>query len=82
MMQGVAIAAAIKGSSYQQAIQSFFAGKGNPQNDHSNSQGQNTNLNETCFSCGQMGHFSRACPQGHQYSFAKFYLHSYGPQSS
>ena len=27
MMQGVAIAAAIKGSSYQQAVQSFFAGQ-------------------------------------------------------
>ena len=31
MMQGVAIAAAIKGNSYQQAVQSFFASKDIPQ---------------------------------------------------
>ena len=35
MMHGVAIAVAIKGNSYQQAIQSFFTSKGNPQKGHS-----------------------------------------------
>ena len=52
MMQGVAIAAAIKGDSYQQAVQSFLTGK------NSSNQGQNAG-----FSCGQEGHFTHACPQ-------------------
>ena len=63
MMQGVAIAAAIKGNSYQQAVQSFFTNKNNPSKSHSSSPGQNIGLSKACFSCGREGHFMRACPQ-------------------
>ena len=57
MMQGVAIAAAVKGDSYQQAVQSFLTGK------NSSNQGRNAGLSKACFSCGQEGHFTHACPQ-------------------
>ena len=56
MMQGAAIAAAIKGDSYQQAVQSFLTGR------NSNNQGWNAGSSRACFSCGQEGHFTRACP--------------------
>ena len=59
MMQGVAIAAARKGNSYQQAVQSFFTNRNSP----SKSPGQNIGLSKACFSCGREGHFMRACPQ-------------------
>ena len=57
MMQGVAIAAAIKGDSYQQAVQSFLTGR------NSNNQVQNAGSSRAYFSCGQEGHFTCACPQ-------------------
>ena len=62
MMQGIAIAAAIKGDSYQQTVQSFLTGKNNPKN-YSSNQGWNAGLSKACFSCGWEGHFMRACPQ-------------------
>ena len=62
MLQGVAIAAAIKGNSYQQAVQSFFTNKNKPAQGDPSNQGRN-NLPRTCFSCGQEGHIFRACPQ-------------------
>ena len=63
MMQGVAIAAARKGNSYQQAVQSFFTNRNNPSESHSRSPGQNTGLSKTCFPCGWEGHLMRACPK-------------------
>ena len=63
MMQGVAIAAVIKGNSYQQAVQSFFTNRNNPSKSHSSSPGQNIGLSKACFSCGWEGHFMSACPQ-------------------
>ena len=62
LLQGVAIAAAIKGNSYQQAVQSFFTNKNKPAQGDPSNQGRN-NLPRTCFSCGQEGHIFRACPQ-------------------
>ena len=62
MLQGVAIDAAIKGNSYQQAVQSFFTNKNKPPQGDPSSQGGNY-LPRTCFSCGQEGHIFRACPQ-------------------
>ena len=62
MMQGVAIAAAIKGNSYQQAVQSFFSNKNNPMQSNPSNQGRNS-LSSICFSCGQEGHIFCACPQ-------------------
>ena len=57
MMQSVAMAAAIKGDSCQQAVQSFLTGK------NSSNQGRNAGLSKACFSCGQEGHFTHTCPQ-------------------
>ena len=57
MMQGVAIAAAIKGDSYQQAVQSFLTGR------NSNNQSRNAGSSRACFPCGQEGHFTCTCPQ-------------------
>ena len=68
MMQGIAIAAAIKGDSYQQTVQSFLTGKNNPKN-YSSNQGWNAGLSKACMSCGQEGHFTRACPQRTAYSY-------------
>jgi len=62
MLQGVAIAAAIKGNSYQQAIQSFFTNKNKPSQGDPNNQGRNA-FPRTCFSCGQEEHTSLYCPQ-------------------
>ena len=62
MMQGVAIAAAIKGNSYQQAVQSFFSNKNNPMQSNPSNQGRNS-LSSICFSCGQEGHIFRTCHQ-------------------
>ena len=62
MMQGVAIAAAIKGNSYQQAVQSFFKNRNNLSKSHFRSPGQNTGLSKACFSCGWKGHIMCACP--------------------
>ena len=62
MLQGVAIAAAMKGNSYQQAVQSFFTNKNKPTQCGPNNQNRNA-LPRTCFSCAQVGHISRACPQ-------------------
>ena len=62
MLQGVAIAAAIKGNSYQQAVQSFFTNKNKPQQGDPRSQGENY-LPRTCFSCGQERHIFYACLQ-------------------
>ena len=55
MLQGVAIAAVIKGNSYQQAVQSFFTNKNKPLQGDTNNQGRNA-FPGTCFSCGQKGH--------------------------
>ena len=63
MMQGVAIAAAIKGDSYQQTVQSFFTGQNNPSKNYSSNQGWNAGLSKAYFSCGRKGHFMHACPQ-------------------
>ena len=62
MLQGVAIAAAIKVNSYQQAVQPFFTNKNKPSQGDPNNQGRNA-FPRTCFSCGQEGHTSRYCPQ-------------------
>ena len=63
MMQGAAIAAPIKGDSYQQTVQSFFTNKNNLPKSHFSNQGRNAGLSKACMSCGQEGHFTRACPQ-------------------
>ena len=62
MLQGVAIAAAITGNSYQQAVQSFFTNKNKPSQGDPNNQGRNA-FPRTCFSCGQTGHTFHGCPQ-------------------
>ena len=62
MLQGVAIAAVIKGNSYQQAVQSFFTNKNKPLQGDTNNQGRNA-FPGTCFSCGQKGHTFHDCPQ-------------------
>ena len=62
MMQGVAIAVAIKGDSYQQTVQSFFTGQNNPSKNYSSNQGWIAGLSKACFSCGREGHFMHACP--------------------
>ena len=62
MMKGVAIAAAIKGNSYQRTVQSFFTNRNNPSKSHSSSPGQNIGLSKACFSCGREGHFMHTCP--------------------
>ena len=62
MLQGVAIAAAIKGNSYQQAVQSFVTNKNKPPQGDPSSQGGNY-LPRTCFSCGQERHNFHACLQ-------------------
>ena len=59
-MKGIGIAAAIKGSSYQQAVQSFFKNRNNLSKSHFRSPGQNTGLSKACFSCGLEGHIMRA----------------------
>ena len=63
MMQGVGIAAAIKGDSYQQTVQSFFTAQNNPSKNYSSNQGWNAGLSKACFSCGREGHFMHTCPQ-------------------
>ena len=62
MMQGVAIAAAMKGNSYQQTVQSFFTNKNDPAQSNFSNQCRDVFL-KTCFSCGQEGHVFRTCPQ-------------------
>ena len=62
VMQGVAIAAAIKGNSYQQSVKSFFTNKNNPAQSNPNNQGRN-GLSRTCFSYGPEGHIFHTCPQ-------------------
>ena len=62
MLQGVAIAAAVKRNSYQQAVRSFFTNKNKPPQGAPNTQGRNA-FPRTCFSCGQERHIFRDCPQ-------------------
>ena len=62
MMQGVAIATAMKGNFYQQAVQSFFTNKNNPAQSNPSNQGGNS-FPKTCFFCGQEGHVFHTCPQ-------------------
>ena len=62
MMQGIAIAAARKGNSYQQAVQSFIKNRNNLSKSHFRSPGQNTGSSKACFSCGWKGHIMCACP--------------------
>lgn len=55
-VQGVAIAAALKGETYSQFIQGAGKGKG--------VKGASEGFKSICFSCGQTGHISKGCPQG------------------
>ena len=61
MLQGVAIAAAMKGNSYQQAVLSL-TNKNNLAQSNPSNQGRNS-LSRTYFSCGQEGHIFRTCHQ-------------------
>lgn len=62
MMQGIAIAAAIKGNSLS-AGSTVLLQTGITLQSHSSSPGQNIGLSKACFSCGPEGHFMSACPQ-------------------